>query len=90
MRLPTPLWSSSGVGHRRLCDDKVPSEMKMLALAAHQMLPEHCIKAYSALRNASAAVCNISSFYSYNNVSYSKLLANSCGQIAFYTVFPHL
>lgn len=62
MRLPTPLWSSSTVGHQWLCDDEVASEMKMLSLSAHQMLLEHCIKAYSALRNASTAVCNISLF----------------------------
>lgn len=62
MRLPTALWSSSGVGRRWLYDDEVSSAMKTLALSAHQMLPGHYIKAYSALRNASTAVCNILSF----------------------------
>lgn len=50
MRLPTPLWLSSEVGHQWLCDDEFSSEMKTLALSEYQMLPECYIKAYSALR----------------------------------------
>ena len=63
MRWPTALWSSSKVRDKWLCDDEVSSEMKMRALSEHQMLPEHYCKACSARRNASTAVCNISSFY---------------------------